>query len=424
MKSGLASFMRLTCLMLIALLSIGLVSSTAWAGITYISTASGPWSTMVWNPVGVPGAGDDVIIADGNTVVIDQAVSITNLTVGQGLSGKLTFDGVAARAVSLTGNLTIAPGGIFITQAQVAPIGDVATGSATITNVTPDPTTTAIAVGMNVNGTGIPAAATVVSWTNNSITVSLVATANALATQLVITNTFANTLALTGNLTNDGTFDMSQLVGFTALATCNVTFNATVNQLVTGTTPVLTRFRGVTLNKGGIGNEVLCNIDVSKSGSGTFLLTAGTWEQTAGMLTFSNGNEVWGAAGGLKITGSASFADPGASLGSSTPFVQGILTVNTTGTFAQGSGNNSINIGSGGTCSLTAGTITLYGKLGLQSGSNTTINGANITIHQQGTALAPRSANFVSRTKRAGCTRFLRNRSQRCSGNSRRLFDA
>ncbi len=81
------------------------------------SAASGNWSSgATWVGGVVPSAGD-VIIANGHTVTIDQNVLITNLTVGTGTSGILTFDGVAARAVTISGDITIAAGGTFITQA-------------------------------------------------------------------------------------------------------------------------------------------------------------------------------------------------------------------------------------------------------------------------------------------------------------------
>lgn len=82
--------------------SIAISKTSIMSVLTYTSTGSGNWSTMAWSPVGTPGSSDYVIIADGHSVTIDQAVSIGNLTVGQGTSGILTFDGVAARAASVS----------------------------------------------------------------------------------------------------------------------------------------------------------------------------------------------------------------------------------------------------------------------------------------------------------------------------------
>ena len=76
------------------LLSMGLMFVLTFSinATTYTSTATGNWSAMLWSPVGTPGVSDDVVIADGHTVTIDQNVSIANLTVGGGTSGILTFD--------------------------------------------------------------------------------------------------------------------------------------------------------------------------------------------------------------------------------------------------------------------------------------------------------------------------------------------
>ncbi len=191
---------------------------------------------------------DNVIIADGNTVTIDQAVTITNLTVGQGVSGRLTFDGVAARAVVVTGNITIAAGGIFNTPPIFTPTGDITTGSAIVANVS---STVGVAVGMSISGTGIPALTTVTAFDATSITMSASATATTVGLSLTVGWATTNTLALTGNLTNNGTLDLSQLVGFAAISVCNVTFNNTTgDQIISGSTPVMTRFRGFTLAKG------------------------------------------------------------------------------------------------------------------------------------------------------------------------------
>ena len=64
----------------------------------------------------VPALGDNVTIADGATVTINTSPSVGTLTVGQGTSGTLIFD-TTARALTISGNVTIAAGGTSITQA-------------------------------------------------------------------------------------------------------------------------------------------------------------------------------------------------------------------------------------------------------------------------------------------------------------------
>ncbi|MDP2209799.1 MAG: hypothetical protein Q8K98_13655 [Bacteroidota bacterium] len=92
------------------------LSITAFGQTITSTTIGGAWNaTGTWVGDVVPGASNDVIIADGATVTINANVSVASITVGQGTSGILTFDGVAARAVTVTGNVTVAAGGTFIT---------------------------------------------------------------------------------------------------------------------------------------------------------------------------------------------------------------------------------------------------------------------------------------------------------------------
>ena len=286
---------------------IMLLNASVMGQITYTNTTSGSWSTMVWSPAGSPTATDNVVIADGFTVTIDQAVSIANLTVGQGASGILTFDGVAARAVVVSGNLTVSAGGTFITQAA---------------------------------------------------------------------GTFTNTLSIGGDLTNNGTLDMSRN-GSTFV--CNVTFSKVGDQTISGS-GTLTRFRGVTLNKVGVGNRVVASADVTMAGSQLFIFTNGTWEQTAGTLSETSGSQTIAATGALIIsgTGNLNMAINGSIA------VNGTLTVNTSGTFIMGAGANSVTTVGTPTINFTAGTVTIIGRLTLTLG-NTTINGATILIDQQAT---------------------------------------
>lgn len=289
-----------------AALCILLMNPTAWAQTIYTSTADGVWSTMTWSPAGTPGELDDVIIADGNTVTINQAVTIANLTVGQGTSGTLTFD-AAAHAVAVSGNVTVASGATFITQLS---------GAST------------------------------------------------------------HTMSVGGDLTNNGTFDMSRNSSTTV---CNVTFTKAGDQTISGAA-TLTRFRGVTLNKGSVSNRVVSSIDVTMAGSQLFAMTTGTWEQTAGTLSETSGSQTIGSNGALIISGSGSFSMVIAGSWA----VNGTLTVNTSGSFSMGSGNNNLTPSATGTVNFTAGTVTIFGRLTL-SGGNTTINGATIKIDPQST---------------------------------------
>jgi hypothetical protein len=56
------------------------------------------------------------IVQDGHTITINQNIDVTDLTVGTGTSGILTFD-ATARTVNVRNNLTVADGGTMITGA-------------------------------------------------------------------------------------------------------------------------------------------------------------------------------------------------------------------------------------------------------------------------------------------------------------------
>src|ERR1039458_4136723 len=77
---------------------------------TYTATATGAWSTMTWSPVGTPGAVDNVIIPDADTVTIDQNISINDLTVGGGTSGVLQFSKTISDTIVINGNILVNPG--------------------------------------------------------------------------------------------------------------------------------------------------------------------------------------------------------------------------------------------------------------------------------------------------------------------------
>jgi hypothetical protein len=300
--------MKTSIFVLTLCLSLILVGASALGQTTYTSTGTGSWSTMTWSPAGTPGATDTVIIGDGHTVTINQAVSVASITVGQGTSGVLTFDGVVARAVTVSGNVTVSTGATFVTQAAGA---------------------------------------------------------------------FTNTLTIGGDLTNNGTFDMSQN-GTTLL--CTVIFNKAGDQTFSGT-PVLNRFRSIVLNKGAKVNRVISSSKVTMAGSQLFFDTLGTWEQTADTLFETSGSQTIGVNGGLTLSGSGTFH-----MGVNASIVlNGSFTVNTTGAFIMGTGANSFVSNATSTTAFTAGNVYIYGRLTLTGGTGS-INGAAIYIDPQSMA--------------------------------------
>jgi hypothetical protein len=79
------------------------------------NVAGGLWSsTATWVGGAIPVAGDNVVIPDGATVTVDQAVTgINSITIGGGVSGVLNWSSVS-NAMTLFGNITINPGGRFL----------------------------------------------------------------------------------------------------------------------------------------------------------------------------------------------------------------------------------------------------------------------------------------------------------------------
>lgn len=86
-------------------LAVAVVSlcSNAYS-ITKTTVASGNWGTAgIWSPSGVPASGDDVVIASGHTLTVNNNYQINHVTVNSG--GTLTF--TSGRTLTMSGNLTV-----------------------------------------------------------------------------------------------------------------------------------------------------------------------------------------------------------------------------------------------------------------------------------------------------------------------------
>jgi len=106
---------------LLILTVLVLVGLTAQAGDIKSAGKKGNWSApATWVGGVVPGAADNVIIADGDTVTIDANASVTNITVGEGGANfaRLTFSTTTSTTVAVSGNILVAVNGGFSVTAN------------------------------------------------------------------------------------------------------------------------------------------------------------------------------------------------------------------------------------------------------------------------------------------------------------------
>lgn len=141
-----------------------------------------------------------------------------------------------------------------------------------------------------------------------------------------------HSLSIGGNLTNDGTLDMSR--GGTTLV-CNVTFNKNGNQTISGS-GATSRFNNITLNMGSSNTNVLDVQAVITMASGGLTLTNGTFKlSSASTITPFASSTTIGATKGFWVNGG---------------------TVNT--------GDQSWTLSSGGLLRVSAGTLNLGTSIG------------------------------------------------------------
>lgn len=105
---------------LFVLLVLVLVGFTAQAGEIKSAGAKGSWSaTTTWIGGVVPTAADNVTIADGDTVTLDNKnILCTNLTIGEGVSGVLQTSKTDTVVMVVSGNILIKTGATFKVQSN------------------------------------------------------------------------------------------------------------------------------------------------------------------------------------------------------------------------------------------------------------------------------------------------------------------
>lgn len=284
-----------------------LVTTPAFAVTKTSNVAStGNWNTAgSWSPSGVPAAGDDVIIAAGDTINLNvNTAAIASLTI----NGTLALGDNTARTITVTGAVTIASGGTITIN--------------------------------NFNDTHI--------------------------------------FNIGGNLANSGVFDMN--TGADDL--CNVTFNGSANQTVSGA-GATTQFNLITINNSGAaGSNIVEITSTNFTTPNNFLtLTDGTFKLSTGAtLTLTGANLSLTAPDGFIINHASAVVD----IGNQDVLVSGGSFQLLAGTLNVGTGNDLFSVSSG-TVTLSGGTLNVFGQFQM-SGGTTTINGATINLDPNATA--------------------------------------
>ncbi len=372
---------------------VALISTGASSQI--VSATTGNWNApATWTGGVVPSTTDAVVIANGHTVTINSNVVIGSLTVGQGTSGSLRFLASASDTMTISGNLTVAAGGTFDVAPQVTATGNTNT-STSITGVS---STVGLVVGMNIGGTGIPAGAKITAFDATTITISLAATSTAVG--VALSAGYDNELSIGGNITNNGTFDMSR---GEAVGVCYVNFTKAGDQTIGGT-GTLTQFREVRLNKGSSANRVIGTSDVSMGGAG-IVFNAGSWEQSAGRLTTTGTINIGSAA----TTNAFSLTGSGSARVLSSINVYGKLLVNTTDSLIVGSGTQKIDqtYVAGSSAVYAKGTVQIFGKFVMNALCSTAVSGANLIVDPKGFA-AISGTDYAFRSTTGGGTQPFR----------------
>ncbi len=209
------------------------------SGAQIISNSSGNWSeSATWVGGIVPNSADNVLIADGHVVIIDQDVTIINLTIGGGASGVLSIgNNATARNITINGVTTINNGASFIVGAFSATHLVAFNGAVTNYGILDFYNSSGQVANVNSNGTFSISGNS--PQFNNLIVVSGTLTLNIAADieGAVVINTGAvlndggYTHTVAGNWTENGTFTSTGTIIMNAPLVQSITETATFNNL-------------------------------------------------------------------------------------------------------------------------------------------------------------------------------------------------
>ncbi len=235
-----------------------------------------------------------------------------------------------------------------------------------------------------------------------------------------------DTLRVSGDLTNNGTFDMfpGGNTGNLSNANCStIVFTKAGNQNIQTTgTPLLTRFGRIAFNKGSNANKVIVSIDVNigqgthaptvgsfisttvvsglfLSGTTNGITQRGTWEQNAGTFYAYSTTISPNANAGFNLIGSASIYDSTGAF-----FIGCPSTINTSGSITINEGDKTF--GFEDTITVTNGTFNIYGQLEVAQfgtpGVLVTVNGGTFNVYAQGGLFETMDNGGVNASSSAG----------------------
>ena len=295
--------------------------SNAFAA-TVTSVASGAWSNLATWDTGVPVATDDVVIGAGTAVTIDTTpITVNSLTV----NGTLQYDAVL-RAVTVTTNVSIAPGGTLQTNTAGAQTGHT------------------LSVGGNLTNDG---------------TLDLSTSANTSGARLTFTGAASNTFSGVG-----ATTDLRTLTINKGTSKANILEITTSALSVQGTVVDGTPMAFLTITNGTL------------KISGTFVFAGRTFAAFSipanGGFWLNNPNYTVSA-----VAGSGTVAGLGAA-GTGTPGSGALLRISA-GTLNVGTAiNNSVAFGNNATVTIEGGAVNVAGRFGVNAAAN------NLTYTQTG----------------------------------------